>query len=316
MPNPGRLELPRELLIVGAAVELGILDALRTPLSLDVLAGKLGAERRGVEPVCGALGGMGYLMEENGLFSLTPAAEELFYNAQSRSYLGFSFMYDYYDLIYWLQLPDAVRSGRPASRPHQGKILNALMEKLGHMAGETAPVVSDRCLEGLGENPRVLDIGGGHLVYARAFAGCGARVTVQDLPPVVDYIRSSAEGEGSIEMVPGDFRRELPPGPFELTFLGNVCRIYGEKDNAELMEKVFTALVEGGRIAILDYVRDISHEAVFLDVNMLVHTREGRTWPLERYQRWLAGAGFSDVSMQNLGDRQLIRAKKPGPGKV
>lgn len=316
MPDPERLKLPRELLIAGAAVELGIFDALRGPLSPDALACKLGAERRAVELVCGALCGLGYLKEENGLLSLTPAAEDLFYNSSSGNYLGYSFMYDYYDLNYWLQLPETARTGRPARGPHGGEILKALMEKLSHMAAEIAPAVSGYCLEGLGDNPRVLDIGGGPLVYARAFACGGARVTVLDLPQVIDLIRPSVEEEASIRVVPGDFRRELPPGPFELAFLGNVCRIYGEKENVRLIQEVFSALVEGGRIAILDYVRDLSSEAVFLDLNMLIHTRDGRTWPLERYLDWLTGAGFTGISVQNLGARQLIRAEKPVPGGV
>ena len=189
MPHPEGLELPKELLIVGAAVELGIFNALREPLSPADLADKLGAKRRAVEQICGALSGLGYLAGQNNLFSLTPAAKDLFYNSQSDSYLGFSFMYDYYDLKQWLQLPEVARDGRPACGQQGEKILNALMEKLGRMAGKIAPIVSDFCLEDLGKNPRVIDIGGGPLAYARTLASGGARVTVLELPRVVDFIK-------------------------------------------------------------------------------------------------------------------------------
>lgn len=310
MPDPDGLKLPRELLIVGAAAELGIFEALRAPLDPGALAGLLGIERRGVDLLCGALCGLGYLVEEHGLLSLTAEAVDLFYNPGGRDYLGFSFLYDYYDLNYWLQLPEAVRTGRPARGPHGEKVLTALLEKLGRLAEETAPGVAALCLEGLGDSPRVVDIGGGSMAYARAFAGSGARVTVLDLPPVIDLIRPEVEGEPAIEAVAGDFRVELPPGPYELAFLGNICRIYGEKDNARLFQRVFEVLAEGGRIAVLDYFRDLSDEAFYLDVNMLIHTREGRTWPLERYLEWLGSAGFSGASLQSLGARQLIRAVK------
>jgi len=75
MPDPERLKLPRELLIVGAAVELGIFDALRAPLSPEALVDRLGAERRGVEIVCGALSGLGYLVEANGLLKDSGSVE-------------------------------------------------------------------------------------------------------------------------------------------------------------------------------------------------------------------------------------------------
>ncbi|MFZ5591916.1 MAG: hypothetical protein ACOY81_08950 [Bacillota bacterium] len=56
------------------------------------------------------------------------------------------------------------------------------MTAMQHIAKKSAPTILSVCPEGLPPQPRVLDIGGGPLTYARAFAAAGASVTILDLP--------------------------------------------------------------------------------------------------------------------------------------
>ena len=132
-------------------------------------------------------------------------------------------------------------------------------------------------------------------------------MTVLDLPPVVQLMKGKAEKAG-IAMFPGDFNLGLPPGPFDLVYLGNICHIFGETENRELFRKVSQVLVPGGRIAIVDMVRGTNPFAAVFGVNMLVNTANGGTWALDQYTDWLAGAGFLDVKLVEVAGRQIITA--------
>jgi len=110
--------------------------------------------------------------------------------------------------------------------------------------------------------------------------------------------------------VPGDFTEEVFSGQFNLTFLGNICHIYGEEENLLLFKRVHDSLQEGGRIAILDFVRGVSPRAELFGVNMLANTKTGGTWTLDQYTNWLKVAGFSQVKMHDIDGRQILTATR------
>ncbi|MHB1421023.1 MAG: class I SAM-dependent methyltransferase, partial [Bacillota bacterium] len=178
-------------------------------------------------------------------------------------------------------------------------------------AEKSAPATADFLLADSVDGLHVLDIGGGPLTYGTAFAARGAKVTVQDLPPVVELMKEKAKKAG-ITLFPGDFNIELPSGPFDLAFLGNICHIFGEEENQELFRKVSQVLITGGRIAIIDMIRDSNKNilAAVFGVNMLVSTRKGGSWTLEQYTGWLVNAGFKNVKLDELAHRQVITAVK------
>lgn len=170
-----------------------------------------------------------------------------------------------------------------------------------------APLVTI-CLAGLPKEAKVLDLGGGPLSYARPFALAGADVTVQDTPEVCALMEPSLLPGEKIKFVPGDFTEAVFTGRFDLVFLGNISHIYGEAENILLFQRVHDALQKGGRIAILDFVRGISHMAELFAVNMLANTKTGGTWTMEQYATWLQTAGFSQVAMHDIDGRQIITA--------
>jgi SAM-dependent methyltransferase len=115
--------------------------------------------------------------------------------------------------------------------------------------------------------------------YAEAFAEDGARVTVFDLPEVIELMKEHLDAAG-ISAVGGDFNEGLPEGPFDAAYLGNVSHIYGPEENLALMKRVAGSLSPGGLIAIRDFVRGLSKGATLFAVNMLVNTESGDTYTL------------------------------------
>lgn len=304
------LQAPFELLLVGGAVEAGIFKALhqRTMDALE-LAETLKADRRAVWTVAEALVSLDYLERAEGnKYRLSSRAEEMFYRPDSVNYDGFAFMHSYGLTKSWVKLPQVIQSGRPVRGNRTAAERRYFIEAMSKRAKESVKDIAQFCLTGLPPKARVLDIGGGPLVYARAFAALGAGVKVLDLPEVVAAAQSSITSDENIHLVAGDFTMGLPEGPFHLAFLGSICHIYGEKENRRLFKRIAAVLVPGGRIIIMDFVRGRHPFAAVFAVNMLVNTETGGTWTWEEYVTWLADAGFKDMELNEINDRQIITA--------
>ena len=69
------------------------------------------------------------------------------------------------------------------------------------------------------------------------------------------------------------------------------------EQNVELYRKIYRALQPGGRIVIRDHVMSSDHtqpaSGALFAVNMLVGTREGRTYSFEEIKASLESAGFT-----------------------
>jgi len=305
------LVLPEEVLIVGAAVEAGIFDALREgALPRESLQDVLGADRRALDAVVDALAALGYLQEREGRVAITSQAWKAFFDENHPSYQGFSFMHAYTRLQTWLRLPEILRTGKAPSKERSPERLQYFLQAMRHNARKIAPDVVALCLEGMPSRPDVLDVGGGPLNYATVFAGYGARVTVLDTPEVVSHMQRRVPPGAAIRLVAGDFTRELPEGPYHLAFLGNITHIYGPDENQSLFQRLARVLDPGGRVAVLDVVHGLSPRAPFMRVNMLVSSRGGGTWTLEQYTTWLNNAGFGAPRVHHIHLRQLLLAEK------
>jgi SAM-dependent methyltransferase len=312
MPDESLFAVPQELLILGAAVKTGIIEALKSKtMTVEDLARELNYNARAVWMVTEALVELGYLVRESGGLRLGDQAASRFFDENAPEYTGFSFMHRYNIIKAWIHLPDIIRTGIPYPRAKKESAdLPFFMASMSRSALQSSAEITSFCLKGYKEGARVLDIGGGPLTYARAFAALGARVTILDLPPVVDYMSSFLRENENIQMVPGDFNRDLPQETYDLVFMGNICHIIGESGNKELFRKAASVLPIGGKAAIIDFIRGTGPHAAVFGVNMLVNTPEGGVWTLEQYTAWLLDAGFGEVTLHEIAGRQLLMAVK------
>jgi len=310
VPDPHSFELPQEFLIVGAAVQTGLFEALKdNPCTMEELSAKTGTDHRALWTVAEALVALGYLKHDSKKMKLTTEAEEILYNSESEVYTGFSFMHAYNLISSWVRLPEVLQNGKPVPKKQDGSPKN-FIRAMSHIAAQSAPAVSEYCLQGLTSSPVLLDVGGGPLTYAHAFVKNGAAVTVMDLPQVIDMMSPELDPDLPIKMVNGDFTEGLPPGPFDVIYLGNVCHIYGEKENRKLFKDAAVSLKSGGRLIINDMIRGTGARGAIFGVNMLINTANGGTYTYEEYKAWLENAGFSVFPWEEVGGRQLIRAEK------
>lgn len=307
MPNDNLMVLPQELLLLGAAVKTGMVEALRQETTCSKLAAELSLDARALWVVVEALAALGYIDQQGEIITLSAEAKHMLYDPEAPNYLGFSFMHRYNILRSWAQLPQVLASGQPAPKDQDPENTRYFMEGMRHGAEKNAPIIADFLLKDSAAGTRILDIGGGPLIYGKAFTARGGKVTVQDLPPVVELMQEKAAQAG-ITMIPGDFNQGIAEGPFDLAYLGNICHIFAEAENRELFKKVSKVLAPGGRIAIVDMIRGTKPFAALFGVNMLVNTANGGTWTLDQYTDWLADASFKEVQLNEVTGLQIITA--------
>ena len=311
IPDFTSFQLPKEFLIVGAAVEAGIFKELKNrPLTLDDLVMATGINHRALWIVTEALVSLGYLEHDKEKINITQECYATLYDKESPKYQGFAFMHVYNLFPAWLNLPNILKPYKPKLNQEVTEEPNYYIEAMSHYAQEDAIRIADYCLQGLTAEPEVLDIGGGPLTISKAFARRGAKVTILDLPDVVEMMEPEIDQGLSIKMVRGDFTVSLPDGPFHLAYLGNICHIFGEEVNRKLFKDVAGKLISGGRIIINDFIRGTGPEAAIFAVNMLVNTDTGGTWTFEQYKTWLEDAGFTVSPFATVGENQLIKAHK------
>jgi len=219
----------------------------------------------------------------------------------------------------WLELPQVLKQGKPKQRERSAGGLRTFVRTMAEGAPQAMDEVVDRVLaysrEGIPEKPlTLLDAGGavGHM--ARRFKARGVEATLCDRPEVLEEAwEYQGEGAAQLNFHPCDFTEQLPPGPFDVIYLGNVYHIYGPGTNAEVTRMVFDSLGPGGSIAIRDFVLGRSTRAPMFAVNMLQATAEGGVWRESQYREWLTEAGFEDIRIIDLehADNQLIFGRRP-----
>ncbi len=316
-----------KLLVLGAALRAGLIDALDVPggRTADQVAAAVGGDVHACGVLLHALASVGVAEEVDGSFRLTPlgrlhlvepppgdpAPPEL-----ERS----SLLHQLHKFEGWLRLPEIVAGHRGVSRVKEPARLRSFVRTMGEGDPAVPGEVVTRCLAyaSAGDDPRepkdMIDVGGavGHM--ARAFADRGLRATLFDRPDVLpearEFLGSGAHG---IAMDGGDFTVSLPAGPFDLAYLGNVYHIYGPETLQALTLRVFEALRPGGVICVRDYVWGRSPRAAMFAVNMLQATAEGGVWREDQYRAWFTAAGFKDVRVADLAcsPNQLILGRRP-----
>lgn len=223
----------------------------------------------------------------------------------------------------WLELPEVIRTGRPLEHDRARYDVHSFISAMGERAPETVEEIVERCLTYAGRIQTMIDIGGavGHM--ARQFSRCGVRATLFDRPETMPVARDFLGKEaGDIALLEGDFNESLPPGLFDLAYLGNIYHIYGPETDIRLTRAVFDIVSPGGTIAIQDHVWGRSPRAAMFAVNMLQATENGGVWSEHEYRDWLSQAGFREVEVLDLettgsqlilGRKKAAREQSPGP---
>ena len=306
----------QEAIVLGCAKQEGLLEAVANESrSANEVAKELGLSPRAVYALLSALAELGVLAEDGDKFRLLEEHRRPLLDRSHPDYAGGLVVHRFELIRKWGQMSEVLKTGSPIeNEPAQGpEGKETFIYSMRRLAKPGARAVADLLLPRLPENPRILDVGGGPGTYAEAFAEGGARVTVFDLPEVVELMRKHFDAAG-VSAVGGDFNEGLPEGPFDAAYLGSVSHIYGPEENLTLIQRVESSLAPGGLIAIRDFVWGVSKGAALFAVNMVVNTESGNTYSEEEYRGWLSATGFEGIEVLPIPERDthLILARRSG----
>ena len=297
-----------EARIVQTAVELRVFEAFaRESRTAKAVATELSLEADACELLLNALAALKLLNKTNETFSLAPAARQ-FLLENSPQYLGGMIRFESSLWRCWEELPQAIRSGKPArpadmyqANPDETKVFIEAMDSLVKARGDVEALANALAWQNVEE---MLDVGAGPATYpiglCRRFPRL--RASIFDLPATLTITERrvrDADLSARIRLIAGDYRVDSIPGNYDLIFLSNI--IHGENAaiNEALMCKLVGSLKSAGRLVIKDHILDESRAeppvgAIF-SMLMLLTTAGGRCYSLGEIHGWMERAGLSRV---------------------
>lgn len=259
----------REYRLIVSAFELGVFEALKTPLSAGALAEKLGCDPALMPLFCEALYSLGLLdrfeekafeekmnthrqeidknYEKEGLAPEKRSEDMPESRAQSKSSTDSDAVYLVSELSaayllesspfsqqhylagrsktveLWNRLPEIVKNGPEIFEKGAffGEVVQSMAENARcGMLQETVKLVAEQVdLENV---KKLLDLGGGHGLYAITFAKLNEnlRAFVFDLPQVTEKTKEFIEkyGASNVDIIPGDFFKDEIGEGYDLIF--------------------------------------------------------------------------------------------------
>jgi precorrin-6B methylase 2 len=280
----------RELLLLRAARETGMLDALASSADTpEAVAAETGVTERAAEVTVRALAEMGLVEQVGDAWEPTNRMLGFVATRDVRSVGSLPHRLDCLDG--WIALPETMRTGEPPERPDDWTRHHA-----GSLASLDDATVRACVTAAVREHPdadRVLDVAGGPGAFAREFARRGRDVTVFEQPEMAAEARRNLAAE-PVSVVAGDARRALSQG-FDLAFVARTLQALGPDDGRAILDRVADALDPGGTVVVVELLRARSAGAAAFAAHMLALTEAGDVYSEGTLREWLEDAGFADV---------------------
>ncbi len=322
-------------LLVQTGVSLGVFDALENRTgTLDELAAKTGASRRGLAAVLNALVGIALLDRvdtsddsADWRYQLTPESEAFLVSSQP-GYLGAFFQHGGQDLIpAWIKLPRVAKTGRPPRRVNQqkdgSKFFAEFVESLFPLSAPAAQALAEELkLSRKRKAFSILDLGAGSGVWGITLAkhAASAKILAVDWPDVLKTTRKVAKKHGvgkQLKTAAGDLLEADFGKDHLVATIGHILHSEGEARSRELLKRTFDALAPGGTVAIMEFLPNDQRSGpplpLIFAVNMLLNTQKGDTFTFREISAWLKEAGFENPRLMEVpAVSPLILADKPG----
>lgn len=314
-------------LIVEAALENRVFDLLDgTPRTVAELADLTGASPRGLRALLNALLGLQLVTRTDGRYALTDESAAFLVSTKP-GFHGAMIRHASRQLLpNWTQLPDVVRTGRPATAVNRNgggaEFFSEFVEALFPLSYPAAQSLGAHLgLAQVSGPVSVLDLGAGSGVWGIALAQQSPHVSIRavDWPQVLEVTQRVAVRQGvgdRLRTVPGDLLKADFGTGHRVATIGHILHSEGIERSRQLLRKTFEALAPGGTVAIMEFLcnddRTGPPPALLFAVNMLVHTEKGDTFTFPEISEWLIEAGFVNPRQLEVpAASPLVLATKP-----
>ncbi|GHF70481.1 putative O-methyltransferase YrrM [Amycolatopsis bartoniae] len=299
--------------ILGAAASHSLFTHLEAGAdTAGELAARAGISERGAQTLLDGLVSVGLVEVRDGRYRNTAEASAFLVEGRPAGLSSFAEL-KLSQMGTLADLPEVVRHGGPlteatvevADNPHWAKVVQAI-------AAQSVPVavlVADLLrLDEAGEIS-ILDVGGGSGVYSATWLERNphARATQLDWGPINAIARRLVAEKGLADRftcVDGDFHTTgFGTAAHDIAVYSHIAHQEGPEDNVAIFTRLRDALKPGGTLVVNDYVVDDDRSGppfpLLFASEMLLKSKQGRTWRQADYQSWLAKAGFEDISFHS-----------------
>ncbi len=296
---------------LAAADSQGLLMALTAgPDTFQGYAERLNLNPAATKSILEVLRTMGFVdhQQNSGYYSADPSLELAMAGMASRPGIGLGI----FSAVHrFLQTGDSMQ---PQSETAEGreKVYPRVVEDLAKMFSGPARQLADALAES--DCRHILDVGAGSGHWSMAQLQCHpqARLTLLDLPQVLEVAKERAERLGlsdRIDLLAGDFHsRGLPEGKFDRIILANVLHLEPAEKAEKLLRSLSPVMQDKGKFVIIDSMASDTLEqdrtrrayALFLALRI----RDGYPHSEATLRKWLAGCGYGRARRLDLEQGQ------------
>ncbi len=308
--NPGAIsELAQSVekfIVLATAVELNLFDSFKKPKSAEEVANELKLDGRITKKVCNALVASGFLREINGKYALTKVSR-IFLISDSPFYQGNLIkLYKKTREERWSKLGEALKKGplgfqRGHSVFDESFILAMAEGAVRWDLPRTVEIVRE--LPEFKKARKLLDLGGGHGLYALAFKEINPELDIYvfDLPPVIEVTKKFVGDR--VELIAGDFTKDDIGSGYDIIFASDVF-YRPRRELTQILRKVHESLNDDGMLITkhwhIDDLREDS-TAVFFDLMFAILDEVDRVCSTPEFCDILESCGFEVVDIVDVG---------------
>ncbi|MGE0200637.1 MAG: methyltransferase [Candidatus Melainabacteria bacterium] len=301
------------------AIELDLFTRIASgSATLPALMAGTGSSERGLRILLDALVGLSVLTKTPGkpdVYALSPTAAQYLVAGQP-DYLGGMARHARRLYENWGNLAECVQTGQPAGGAQSLNEMETFFSDLvTGLVVTNRPVAATLAKElTLSPGAQILDVAGGMGVWSAALlkADPSRTATLLDLPRVVEVSSAHLSEQGLTDrytFLAEDLENyDFPEAEFDCAILAHICHALGPVASQKLIAAMAGTLKPGGTIVIVDFIPDDRRAEpgypLHFATGMLVSTPEGNVFTASEYSAWLKEAGFSDVRVVSLGDKQ------------
>lgn len=310
------------------AGKIGVYDALdRGPRSAEELAKELKVSEGGVSVLLNVLHSWGYVKKQGDRYTNTKVSSKWLTSSSPHTIFATIHSYNYYDGL-WERasnLEETIRQGKPPVpawewfEQHSGTYRDVQLHWRGRAKFSGDEIVSKVKLPV--EARRLLDLGGGHGLYAIQFCRKNPQLSavIFDLPQGIEIAEETIAQEAMQDRVTtqaGDFNTDDIGSNYDVVFLSSIL---GSTENPPgLLKKVFNSLNPGGMVVTRDFSRIEGRSGIAGAISSIAALEQflsagRRPYTFEEVSSWLEGAGFINLRRINFrSGGSPILGTKPG----
>lgn len=304
-----------------AGVKLEVFTALAGhSQTATELAGKLGANERGLELLLNALTAMVLLSKDGQRYTNSPLSEA-FLDKNKPDYVGHIIMHHHHLVDGWSRLDEAVMTGQPVdSRSHgEEKERESFQMGMFNLASAIAPAISSSI--DLSDRKHLLDLGGGPGTHAVHFclANPDLKATVFDRAstrPFAEKIATQYGVQERVDFSAGNFHADPIPGTYDVTWLSQILHSNSPEECLALIKKTTAVMEPGGLMMIHDFFLDENMAGplfpALFSLNMLINNN-GRSYSEKETKEMMGNAGLTDLKrlpFQGANDSAILAGVK------